>query len=118
MDNAASAVALLPEDFRAPVRSAWLSALVRGLDGVATACDGLRYWRDLDSATGIRLDVLGRMLRVKRQGRLDDEYRRALRTEILVLRSDGTPETLLAITRAYLGIDVGHLLLTAYPPAA
>ncbi len=51
----------------------------------------------LDSAEGVQLDLLGEILGEARDGRDDDPYRRALRVRVLVNRSDGTIEQLIAI---------------------
>lgn len=116
MTHAAAAIALMPEDFRTAVREILLAAWVTPLDAADTALDPVRYWRDFESVTGTRLDVVGLILRVQRQARSDADYRRALRTEIMILRSDGLPETVLAIVREHLGIAAGGLLLwPSYP---
>jgi len=47
--------------------------------------------------TGDRLDGLGDNIGLKRSGRDDDDFRRAIAAELLVLRSNGTADELIAI---------------------
>lgn len=53
----------------------------------------------VDTAVGDQLDILGRIVGEARQGRLDAEYRAAVKVRILVNSSDGKIEQLLAIAR-------------------
>ena len=50
----------------------------------------LRKVRDVDQATGVHLDVLGRNVGLARGSRTDDEFRRAIKVERLAQRSNGT----------------------------
>lgn len=53
----------------------------------------------LDNAVDDQLDILGAIVGERRQGRTNDDYRAAVRVRILVNRSDGHLEQLLAICR-------------------
>lgn len=53
--------------------------------------------RRLDSAVGAQLDVLGRIVLEKRDGRSDDDYRAIIRVKVKVLRSNGSAADLMAI---------------------
>jgi len=53
--------------------------------------------RGLANMTGDRLDGLGDNIGLKRSGRDDDDYRIAITAELMVLRSNGTADELIAI---------------------
>ncbi len=60
------------------------------------------YWDmhlafDVDTAEGHQLDLLGKRVGELRDGRVDDDYRAAVRTRILVNSSDGKLDQLYAI---------------------
>ena len=76
-----------------------VQALELGLVGV--------YERGLsiDRASGDALDLIGRILREARDGRADIPYRRALAVRILVNRSQGRLEDLIAIVRLFEDMD-------------
>ena len=111
-------LALLPQRDQKPNIQAILSALLRALDATETAAAGSRLWRDLATTSGASLDVLGRILRLSRNG-TDEEYRAALRARIRILHPEGTPEALLGIARAVLGATAGDgtVRLEHTPPA-
>jgi hypothetical protein len=80
--------------------------------------------RALSEAVGEQLDVIGRVLTQGREGMVDDIYRRALAARLLVLRSRGTIEDVIAICVALLadGViitrdDVGVRVENYYPAA-
>jgi hypothetical protein len=56
--------------------------------------------RGLDTAEGVQLDMLGTIVDLGRAGWVDETYRRLLRAQILVLRSDGTRPALCKILAA------------------
>lgn len=61
------------------------------------------YWAmyhafDGDTAVGDQLDILGRLVGEKRQGRVDDDFRAAVKVRILVNISNGTIPELLKIS--------------------
>jgi len=55
----------------------------------------LQRW--IDTAVGVQLDQLGKIVGQAREGRDDDDYRRFIRARILTNRSDGRFETLITI---------------------
>lgn len=56
-----------------------------------------------EQAEGVQLDTLGQIVGVDREGLNDDEYREAIRLQIIVNKSFGTPEDLLRILRLAVG---------------
>ena len=72
--------------------------------------------RALAAAIGTQLDNLGEIVGEERQGRSDDEYRKAISVKILINTSSGTPEQVIDIV---LGITGGTVVkLTEIYPAS
>lgn len=75
--------------------------------------------KDLDTATGDQLDILGEYVGEERQGRNDDDYRQAIILKSFLNKSNGEPETIIkyaqTLTNAtdiqYLPIFPGKVLL-------
>jgi hypothetical protein len=59
----------------------------------------------IETAIGVQLDLIGRVVREARDGRTDDDYRRALRVRVLVNKSQGRHEDLIAIVRLFEDMD-------------
>ncbi len=119
VDHVGIAIARLPQQFKGKPRlAALLTALVQPMSDLSIALDALRDWRKIDTATGASLDVLGCVLRQPRDGANDANFRAALKTQVLILHSDGLPETLLSIVRTVLSWAAGSIRLRPQPPAA
>lgn len=71
--------------------------------------------RLLDNAVGGILDVIGRLARVDRLGRSDDEYRAVIQVWIAAHDSDGGVDELLWIVAQLVGVDCEY---RDYPPAS
>lgn len=73
--------------------------------------------RDIDSAVGAQLDVLGKIVNEARGGTSDTDYRLRVRARILANRSTGTHEDIYRVFRALLAGVVGYTLqcTPAYP---
>lgn len=82
---------------RGPRNRAFLDATVGEFQILEDAAWTLYYETRLPNADGVNLDVIGRVVRELRAGRDDEDYRAALRTRILVNRSNGRIEDLIAI---------------------
>ena len=89
---------LIPEYQETPRVQAWISSFLKEAQGIETTVFDL--WElnlNLDLATSEGLNVIGRILLEARDGRSDDDYRRSLRVRVLVNRSQGRLEELIAI---------------------
>lgn len=64
---------------------------------------------DIDGTSGVGLDLIGVLVGCGRQGDLDSRYRIRLRAQILVNKSEGTPQEIVDIVR--LLIDDGALAI-------
>lgn len=93
---------------------ALLCALIDPIQSLETATVGV-YERvlDVDTAEGVHLDLLGRIVREDRNGLSDYVYRRMIKTRILVSRSQGRIRDLVQIVRTLEDMD----LVTADPLA-
>lgn len=80
-----------------------LSALIAPAQDLENTFQQLRTMRNVDTAEGVQLDVLGRLVGQGRGGMDDDTYRRMIRARISVNRSKGTIRD--AITVAILVVD-------------
>jgi len=73
----------------------------------------------IDTAVGVQLDLIGSWAGRARNGQDDEEYRRHIRAQIVMLRSSGRGEELLKITRLILGQAGGYTASTQqYFPGA
>lgn len=92
----------LIEYFRKSRNYAFLQAVVGEVQELEDSAWTLYYSTSVDRALGVNLDVLGRRVGELRSGRLDEDYRAAIRTRILVNNSDGKIEQLIAIVKSLL----------------
>jgi len=79
------------------VLKALLGSYAAQLDALQTATLEVHYERWISNAVGIQLDVIGNIVVEPRNGRDDDDYRRAIQSRILVNKSNGKIEELINI---------------------
>jgi len=92
MDYEGIAVARLTGQFEnSPLLQGVVAAMTAPLTVLETEADSLRYDRWIDSAIGVQLDGCGDIIGERRDGRDDDEYRKALKFRVFVNVSKGTP---------------------------
>lgn len=72
---------------------------------------------NIETAEGAGLDLIGTIVREKRDGRGDYLYRNALRVRVLINRSQGRPEDLIAIARLFETDTVESVHLSEVQPA-
>jgi hypothetical protein len=102
---------LLLEQFKnKPRLEAVLCALLGPVQELDDACWQLLTGRAIDNAVGLQLDGIGQIVNLARLGWTDDQYRRFLRAQPLVLRSTGTWASLFAILEA-LGLDISLVVV-------
>jgi hypothetical protein len=66
--------------------------------------DEMQKWknvRNIQSVTGVILDIVGEIVGEPRNGRPDDEYRIAIKFRILLNKSNGEPETVIQALRIF-----------------
>ena len=117
-DHCADGLALLLAQFQdKPRLAAVLCAFLGSVQETEDAAWQLLTERDLDSAVGAQLDMLGRLVGEAREGRADSEYRPFVRARILINRSNGLAEEVLTILRVVTGGTVELHLREHYPAA-
>lgn len=97
---------LIPEYQETPRWQAWIESFLVAAQAVEIAAFDI--WEavlGIDLATGVQLELIGRIVREDRDGRTDDDYRRALSVRVLVNRSQGRLEELIKIARTFTNAD-------------
>lgn len=74
-------------------------------------------FKDVDTAVGEQLDLIGRIVNRAREGRDDETYRLWLRAQVLINRSSGTPEEMLSIARLVTRALPNQIILVEWYPA-
>ena len=75
----------------------WLSTYLRRFQTLEDAVWEVLTERGIDDAIGKQLDNIGAIVNRARGGLSDDDYRIALKAEILILRSDGRMNDVIAV---------------------
>jgi hypothetical protein len=72
--------------------------------------------KNINTAIGVWLDYIGNIVGEVRRGRNDTDYRAALLLKIAINSSDGTPNTIIDITKQYTGATNSRIIeyFTAY----
>ena len=78
---------------------AFTRAILRSLEKHEFTVNDLLTKRWLSTSEGVQLDRLGELLGIDREGRDDESYRAALRFQVFLNISKGTPEDLIVATR-------------------
>jgi hypothetical protein len=115
-DHVSRAVARLIERYRQPRTSALLASWVAELQAVEDAYWQLYTERHLATASGATLDLLGDIVGQPRDGRDDATYRLWISARVLVQRSSGTTEQIIAIADKLAGGNT--VVLREYYPAS
>lgn len=117
-DNAENGLELLLGQFGgSETLKALLASYLLPLNDLQDASLQVHLDRWLDNAEGVQLDTLGAIVREGRNGRTDERYRIAIRSRILVNKSNGTTEELIAIAMLH-EPDLETYLFRDYPPHA
>jgi hypothetical protein len=96
-DHVERSILQLIEVFRKPRNQEWLRTSVGQVQEIEDALWQLFNAFDLETGEGAVLDLIGNLLGERRDGRLDPDFRAALRARILVNQSDGHLESMLAV---------------------
>lgn len=76
-----------------------LDAILLPMQDVEDALQQCLTDRTLETATGINLDVIGRLVGELRQGQSDDDYRISIQARVASNRSSGTMEDLIRVAK-------------------
>ncbi len=115
--HAEQAINNLIEFFRKPRNSEMMRIVGGQIQDIEDAAWQLYNAFDVDTATGVTLDLLGGVVGERRDNRLDPDYRAAVRARILVNLSNGRIEDMLAVLAALIPNNTGILVQEFYPAA-
>lgn len=105
----ATTQSLLIEQFEdSPIINELVEIGVEPLQSAERAANQLYYSRDLDTITGVLLDISGVILGVERQGLTDEEYRRILKLWTFLNKSCGEPEMLISALKVFTNASIVH----------
>lgn len=94
---------------------ALICALIDPLQAIETAaCAVYAQVLNIDGAEGVHLDLLGRIVGENRNGLSDYVYRRAIKTRVLINRSQGRIPDLIKVARMFEDMDITGADATAY----
>lgn len=106
---------------------ALVCALIDPIQSIETATNAVySQVLNIDAAAGVHLDLIGRIVREARNGLSDYVYRRAIKTRILINRSQGRIPDLIGIVRTFEEMNDGngapvdadaYVRVTDVPPA-
>jgi len=115
-DHVTRGVERLIERYRLPRTSALLASWLTEAQAVEDAFWQLLTERHVAVATGETLDILGRIVGQPRDGRDDATYRLWISARVMVQRSSGTTEEILAIANKLVG--GAEVVMREYYPAS
>ena len=112
-----TAISRLIDQFKgSPNLLALIAAYLDRVQALEDAAHPLLGERDIDQATGHRLDGIGQIAQVLRSGLDDNTYRLQLKAELAVLRSQGTAEDILGIAQLLIQMTTPLYELVEYFP--
>lgn len=99
IDHVEQGLSRLPEQFKDKpniegILTSWLTSVQVTEDRLFD----LLNFRSIDTAIGVQLDYIGKIVGCERDGSSDSEYRDRIRLQILINTSEGTPNDILEIT--------------------
>lgn len=89
-----------------------LYVLTQPAQDIENAGQQLMVYRFVDSAVGVQLDVLGRLVGQPRGGLDDDTYRRYIRARIAANKSEGQFEDIINVTDLVVYEDEAYIVVT------
>lgn len=115
-DHVERGKAKLLEQFKnSPRMNAILSSYLRRIQELEDAIWEVIIYRTIPNGFGIVLDRIGKIVGRKRAGLDDDDYKIALRAQIRINRSSGTPEDIIDVARLSLPEGFTFQYLEGYP---
>lgn len=100
-----------------PYMEGMLTAFANQIQELEDALFVMRTQRFIDSATGVALDVIGRKIGLRREGRSDSDFRIWIRAEIRANASSGTAPEIIDVLRLLVD-DSNTILFTPFYPAS
>lgn len=117
-DHEAQGVALLISQFRdKPFIEILVKALMTQVQEIEDALFDLLVKRTIDTAVGAQLDVIGKIVGQKRGTFAEETYRTFIRGRVLVNRSSGTTDQMVALVNTLLPTGASLVVREYYPAA-
>jgi hypothetical protein len=88
-----------------PLAKALIETLLSELNEIENAADQLRRNFTIQNAEGVNLDIIGSLFNVLRNGRDDEEYRKAILNQTILFFADGTISSIIEVTNVLTGRD-------------
>lgn len=82
-----------------------LEVILEPLQEIEKVLIDLSNQKDIDTVEGIWLDYIGEIVGEKRNGRNDEDYRKALLLRVIVNKADGTPDSVYKVVKTYTESD-------------
>lgn len=108
-DHVTRALATLPSQWRdSPKVRALVSVLAKPDQDLEDTAWDLYSKRGVETAEGVQLDILGKLVGQLRLGLSDDDFRRLIRVRILANRAGGRADTITRVIAGVLGVVVRY----------
>ena len=98
-----------------PRLAALLASYTQEIQELEDAIWAVRLGRFLDNAEGAQLDVIGKLVGERRDGRADNVYRVLITAKIRVNWSQGRPNDVIAVVRIVQGTENTHRYVSVFP---
>jgi hypothetical protein len=98
-----------------PRLAALLASYTQEIQELEDAIWAVRLGRFLDNAEGAQLDVIGKLVGERRDGRADNVYRILITAKIRVNWSRGRPNDVIAVVRIVQGAENTHRYVSVFP---
>lgn len=95
-----------------------LTSLLTPVQEIEDALQQLYTERAIDTAVGVQLDLIGKLVGQPRDGMEDEEFRRYCRARISAHQSTGSPEEIITVTDLVVSDDGAYLHLELWGEAA
>lgn len=94
-----------------------LRSYLKEIQKIEDAAWEVLYYRTILNGFGIVLDRIGKIVGRPRNSLIDSDYKIALRAQIRINRSSGTPEDIISVAVLSLPVGFGFLYHETYPAA-
>ena len=94
IDHSEKAVGRVTDELSKENFEKFVEVFTESSQEIEVAFQDIAVQKDIDTASGIWLDYLGKLLGVTRKSQTDEEYRVSLKVQVAINTSDGTPSVI------------------------
>lgn len=105
INHSDKAVGRVPDDLNKENFNKFVTVFTEEMQILEEALLILAEQKDINTVTGVWLEYLGKLIGEERKGRVDSEYRAALKLKISSNSADGTPDTISLLVKDYTSSD-------------